>query len=256
MVTILVTGATGRLGSRVARRLLDAGADVRALSRHPPSRSAGLEPVAGDLLTGEGLSPALKGVQVIVHCATDNRHDVEASRTLLARVAAGDGRPHVVYPSIVGVDRLSFGYTRAKLEVEGLVQASGLPWSIIRATQFFDYCLSGLRAITRLPIVPIPSGVVVKPIDPDEVAVRLAEVALGPPAGRVPDISGPQVIDVVEMERMYLRATHRRRAVVSFPLPGSAMRAIRAGALLPDPGSAEPGGRGRTWEAFLASTVS
>jgi uncharacterized protein YbjT (DUF2867 family) len=70
---------------------------------------------------------------------------------------------------------------------------SGLPWTILRVTQFYDYCLTGVRKLARLPVVPVPAGFRVQPIDPDEVAARLVELTLGEPAGRVPDMGGPQV---------------------------------------------------------------
>jgi uncharacterized protein YbjT (DUF2867 family) len=113
-----------------------------------------------------------------------------------------------------------------------------------------------LGTVTKLPVLPIPTGVLSKPMDPDEVAARLVELAVGEPAGRVPDISGPEVMDAIDMVRTYLRATHRRRLIVPFRMPGKAMAAIRAGALLPkDDGSAERVGRGRTWARYLAQQL-
>jgi uncharacterized protein YbjT (DUF2867 family) len=108
------------------------------------------------------------------------------------------------------------------------------------------------RQMSRLPVVPLPSGVRVQPVDADEVAVRLAELALGPPAGLVPDMAGPEVRTAAELLREYLRAEHRHRAIVPVRLPGAAARAFRAGANLA-PGRAV--GR-RTWEQFLAERAA
>src|SRR5947207_15635818 len=154
----------------------------------------------------------------------------------------------LVYVSVVGVDRVSYGYLRSKLESERIVADSGLPWTILRATQFYDLIRKGARQLAKLPVVPVPAGFVVQPVDPGDVAARLAELALSEPAGRVPDMGGPQVYSYAELVRSYLRATGRRRWVVPVRLPG--IRAIRAGALLPEPDAAA--GR-RTWEEFLAT---
>jgi len=138
MTTVLVTGGAGVLGRPVVARLRERGADVRVLSRR-----AGGEPgrVQGDLETGTGLVEAVAGVDVIVHCASAGdwlrpQRDVVQTRNLLA--AVGPARPHIVYVSIVGVDRIRFGYYRAKLECERMIAASGLPWTVLRATQFHE----------------------------------------------------------------------------------------------------------------------
>src|SRR5262249_61895127 len=99
--------------------------------------------------------------------------------------------PHVVYISIVGSDLVSFGYVRAKLECERLVSGSGLPWTTLRATQFYDLILKGAPTLARLPVVPVPAGFVIQPVDSGEVAARLAGLALSEPARRLPDMGGP-----------------------------------------------------------------
>jgi uncharacterized protein YbjT (DUF2867 family) len=249
---ILVTGGTGTLGRQVVARLRDAGGKVRVLSRssHPPGD--GTEFVAGDLLTDQGIGPAVEGAGVIVHCASSNKGDAEATRNLVRAASSLPEAPHVVYISIVGSDRVSFGYTRAKLECERAVAGSGLPWTTLRATQFYDLIFKGASALAKLPVVPVPAGFVVQPVDSGEVAARLADLALGEPAGRVPDMGGPQVLSFADLLRAYLRASHRRRPVVPVWMPGT--RAIRAGALLISGHATAPGhtaGR-RTWEEFLA----
>jgi uncharacterized protein YbjT (DUF2867 family) len=249
---ILVTGGTGTLGRQVAARLRDAGGKVRVLSRrsHPPGD--GVEYVAGDLLTGEGAGPAVDGAGVIVHCASGNKGDAEATRNLLRVASSLPEPPHVVYISIVGSDLVLFGYTREKLEAERLVADSGLPWTTLRETQFYDLIFRGARTLARLPVVPVPAGFVIQPVDSGEVAARLADLALGEPAGRVPDMGGPQVISFAGLLRAYLRAGHRRRPVVPVWMPG--IRAVRAGALLIPPGQAAAPGHAageRTWEDFL-----
>jgi uncharacterized protein YbjT (DUF2867 family) len=93
-----------------------------------------------------------------------------------------------------GIDRLaSWGYPKTKLQAEQIVANSGLPWTILRVTQFYDYCLANARRLSRFPVVPVPAGFTAQPVDPRDVADRLAELALGEPAGRAPDMAGPQV---------------------------------------------------------------
>lgn len=249
---ILVTGGTGTLGRAVVARLRDAGSEVRVLSRSRRGPDGGIRYATGDLATGAGLADAVAGIGTIVHCASARKGDAEATRHLV-EAAAKAGAPHLVYISIVGVDRVSWGYLKAKRDCERIVEDSGLPWTMLRTTQFFRLILDGARALGRLPLVPVPAGFQIRPIDPAEVAARLAELALGAPAGRVPDLGGPQVLSFKDVMRSYLRVTHRRRWIVAVWLPG--LRAVRAGALLPDrtPGQPEPRFGRRTWEEFLAA---
>jgi uncharacterized protein YbjT (DUF2867 family) len=256
---VLVTGGTGRLGRHVVRRLRDAQCEVRVLTRRSRESADGVEFVRGDLATGEGVATAVDGAAAIVHCATSSKGDVGATQNLvraaatqnLVRAASRAGAPHLVYVSIVGIDHISsWGYPKAKLQAERIVAESGLPWTILRVTQFYDYILTGLQKLARLPVVPVPAGFDVQPIDPDEVAARLVELTLGEPAGRVPDLAGPQVSSWAGLLRGYLRASHRRRWVVPVRIPGT--RAVRAGGLLPAPGHAVGH---RTWEQFLAASL-
>ncbi|NJC81816.1 SDR family oxidoreductase [Planosporangium mesophilum] len=247
---ILVTGGTGTLGSVVVRRLRDAGRPVRVLSRRP--RPADVAPdldwATGDLTTGSGLDFALDGVAAVIHAASDPRTggaDVEAAERLLA--AARAGRPHLVYVSIVGVDRVPLGYYRQKLAVERLVERSEAPWTIQRITQFHPLIRTSMRAAARLPVVPVPSGTSFQPIDVPEAAAHLIRIADGPALGRAPDLGGPQVRDTVDLARAYLRSRGMRRPVVPVRLPGAVWRGYREGGhLAPD----HLGG-GRTWEEFL-----
>lgn len=248
--SVLVTGGTGRLGRLVVARLVAAGCAVRVLARHSRELGPQVSFFAADLRSGEGIEPAVAGVEVIVHCATSTKGDVEATGNLLA-AAAASGSPHVVYVSIVGIEAIaSWGYPKAKLATEQLVRDSGLPWTILRVTQFYDYIYDNSRKLSHSPVVPVPAGFRVRPVDPGEVAAQLADLALAPPAGRVADMAGPQESDWTQLLRSYLKATHRHRLVVSIRLPGT--RAVRAGVLLPGPGHSTGV---RTWEDYLSATL-
>lgn len=248
---ILVTGGTGRLGRAVVALLVDADCDVRVLARHKRDTLPQVTFFTGDLRRGEGIDAAVNGVGAIIHCATSTKGDADATRNLMT-AATRTGSPHVVQPSIVGIDCIaSWGYTKAKLEVERIVEASGLPWTILRVTQFYDYCFENSQKLAKFPLVaPVPAGFRVQPIDPSEVAARLVEFAVGEPAGRAPDMAGPQVSSWVDLFRSYLTATRRHRWVVPVRIPGS--KAVRNGALLP-PARHTVGTK--TWDQFLTARL-
>jgi uncharacterized protein YbjT (DUF2867 family) len=260
MAPILVTGGTGTLGRQVVPRLRAAGRDVRLLSRHPRDGGDGIEYVTGDLATGEGIQAAVEGIETVVHLAGTSKGD-ELKAGQLVRAASRAGTRHLVKISVVGadrvpvnsaVDRAMFAYFASKLAAEQQVAGSGVPWTTLRATQFHDLLLQVARPLAKLPVVPVPAGFRFQPVDPGEVADRLVELALGAPAGLVPDIGGPRIYEAAELLRGYLGAVGRRRPILRLWLPGEGARALRAGVnLAPD----RAVGR-RTWEEFLAERVS
>ena len=256
---ILVTGGTGTLGRHVVPQLRDAGRAVRVLSRNAHEAADGIEYVTGDLLKNEGIQAAVDGAGIIVHCAGGRKGDDDATRNLAA-AASRAGARHLVYISVVGADRIPvvsgadramFGYFGFKLAAERVITGSGVPWTTLRATQFHDLSLTVAEQLAKLPVIPVPAGVRFQPVDTGEVAARLVELALGTPAGLVPDIAGPQVHTMADLLRGYLRARGKRRLLVPVRLPGKAARAVRAGAnLAPDRAVGH-----RTWEDFLADRV-
>src|SRR5918993_1372327 len=145
--TILVTGGTGTLGRLVVQRLRDAGYHVGVLSRHSRAAKDGMQFLAGDLATGEGIEPAVDGVETVVHCAGSAKGDEDKTRNLV-RAASRVGAPHLVYiPVVSGVDRAMFGYFASKRAAEKVVEDSGLPWTTLRATQFHDLILTVARQL-------------------------------------------------------------------------------------------------------------
>ena len=226
---ILVTGGTGTVGRVVVRRLLDAGAEVRILSRghRAADPDSAARQVVGDVKTGAGLAEAVSGVDTVVHCVDPAEQ--------LVKAALAAGKPHLVFISIVGVDRVPFGYYQRKLADEQLIAESGLPWTVLRATQFHDLVAALLRVLAAPPVMLVPAGWSFQPIDVHEVGARLAELALAEPSGRVPDIAGPQVLPITDLARRYLAAVGKRRPIVSVPMPGRVAGAYRAGGhLAPD----------------------
>ncbi|MEU7138047.1 NAD(P)H-binding protein [Nocardia sp. NPDC046473] len=246
--TILVTGGTGTLGQHVVPLLVDAGSKVRLLSRNAHESAAGIEYVTGDLLKGEGVATAVAGAEVVLHLAGGPKGD-EVATAHLVDAAARAGVRHLVYISVVAAEAIPLGYFKAKAAAERIVAESGMPFTTLRAAQFHDLVLKGVRGLAKLPVVPIPGGVRLQPVDSREVAARLVELTLDEPAGQVPDLTGPTVYGLAELVRGYLRASGKRRPLLPVRLPGKAGKAYRAGANMTFNGT-QLGQR--TWEEFLA----
>lgn len=262
MQHILVTGGAGVLGRLVVKQLSESGYPVRGMSRResPAGDWPGAEWVQADLETGAGIEAAVKGTEIIVHCAGSSKGDEDKTRNLV-RAASQAGVRHLVYISVVGadripvesfVDRTMFGYFASKLAAEHIVAESGLLWTTLRATQFHYLTLQVARSMAKMPVVPLPAGFHFQPIDEGEVAARLAELALGTPAGLVPDMGGPKVYSLADLFRAYLRANHQQRPIMPVWLPGKSARAVRAGANL----APERVVGHRTWEEYLSDQLS
>jgi uncharacterized protein YbjT (DUF2867 family) len=232
--TVLVTGGTGTLGRALVRRLLAEGRPVRVLSRraHTPGEHGW---AVGDLSTGAGIDAAVAGVDSVVHCATTNgRRDVDTTRRLV-EAAARVGVRHLLYVSIVGIDRVPLGYYRAKLAAELLVEDAGTGWTVLRVTQFHDLVINILDRLSRSPVLPLPAGVSFQPVDVRDVAGRLSWLLDSGPSGRASELGGPEVRAFEDLARAYLRARGLHRPLLPVRLPGGTIRALRAGGnLTPD----------------------
>jgi hypothetical protein len=176
----------------------------------------------------------VQGIDIIVHTASSplwhsQQVDVDGTRQLLdqARAAAVS---HFVYISIVGIDRLPFGYYRCKLAAEALIQSSGLPWSLLRATQLHSFLDGTLQAATRIPLLtPLPTDLRFQPIAESEVAQHLCELVQAAPAGRVPDLGGPEVQTLGELAKIWLMLRKIHRIILPVHLPGKSAHAFRQG---------------------------
>lgn len=234
---ITVTGGTGHLGRLIVRGLLAAGQSVRVVSRcpRPVDDHEAYGWARADLRANTGTAGAVAGSDVVVHCATSFRPsgDVAVARNVVAACQrAGVG--HLLVVSIVGIDRVPFGYYRGKVAVEGLVERSGVPHTILRATQFHELVRAVFAIAAKSPVMPVPD-ISFQSVDVRVVAERMAQLALGPPAGRATEIGGPRVENASDLAREYLRFTGRRRLIWPVRLPGKAFRAFRAGGnLTPD----------------------
>ncbi|KAA2266072.1 NAD(P)H-binding protein [Solihabitans fulvus] len=260
--SILITGGTGTLGRHTLPLVQDAGFSVRVLSRQAASVRNGTEYVTGDLFKGEGIEPALAGIDTVLHLAGGAKGDDVATRNL-AEAAARAGVRHLVHISVIGVDRVPLAWFKMKQDAERAVTESGVPWTMLRAAQFHDLALTVVRAMTKFPVVPVPGGLRWQPVDARDVAARLAELTLGEPAELVPDLAGPDVFEMGELIRSYLGAVaaarggkRARKVFLPVRMPGKVGRAYRAGDNLALGGASEGVTEGaRTWEEFLAERV-
>ena len=242
---IVVVGGLGDLGLRVVRELADRGHAVSSASRR----------TGVDLRTGAGLRDAFAGVDAVVHCATDPTRsravDVAGTRLLVDAVTQEGLRrsapaPHVVSVSIVGCDRVPYGYYRSKMASEQVLEHSGIPATVVRATQFHALAAFMAKLLRLGPLGLSVGDLRLQPVDIDWVAARLADHAEGPsPAGlaRATDLAGPAASSLDGLQALV--AQHDDRAAprpLRIPPVGAAMRAVSSGALLPSP-AAELGGR-------------
>jgi uncharacterized protein YbjT (DUF2867 family) len=248
---VAVVGGTGVLGKPLVAALAARGDDVLALSRKPPTKlPAGASHQRVDLTTGDGLAEALAGVEVIVDAASSNPRNagpvlVDGTKRLL-RAGAEAGARHYVGVSIVGCERVPIAYYKVKVEQEEAIAAGAIPWSLLRATQFHTLIDHLFKQDARFGIVRSGSARF-QPIDPSLVAERMAGAAHADPAGRLPDVAGPEVLTLSELAKAWRRAGHRALPL-RFPMIGPIGRPLREGALCnPDAAAG-----GRTFEQWLA----
>lgn len=231
MTRVLITGGTGMLGRELRPRLLAVGYTVRILSRRAPNpgEDTGVEWAQARLEKGDGLAEAVSGADVIVHAASSlvrRAANVDGTQKLLdhARLA---GVGHFVYISIVGIDQIKYAYYQQKLAAEHLIEASGLPWTNLRATQFHYLVDKVIQLFTRLPIAFMPTDWRFQTISTAEAADHMLKAVQDGPSGRLPDIGGPEVLTLKEMTRPWLAAQGMRRPIVHVPFPAGLSAGFR-----------------------------
>ena len=210
---IVIIGGTGLIGSKTAPLLRQSGHEVVAAS-----------PKSGvNTITGDGLKEALAGAQVVIDLANSPSFEDKAvmeffrtcGRNLLAAEAVAGVRHHVAL-SIVGIDRTDNGYFRAKVAQEKLIESSGIPYTIIRSTQFMEF-LGGIADSSAVGNMVRLSPALFQPIAADDVATMVAQVALAAPRNHIVEIAGPEPAPFNEIVARYLKAVGDRREVVRDP---------------------------------------
>jgi uncharacterized protein YbjT (DUF2867 family) len=211
---IIIIGGTGLIGSKVVRKLRDQGNEAV-----PASPNTGV-----NTLTGAGLAEVLKGAAVVVDVSNSPSFEDAAvlnffrtsTTNLLAAEAAAGVRHHVAL-SVVGTDRLSeSGYMRAKIAQEKLIEQSSIPYSIVHATQFFEFIKGIADGATDGDTVRL-APVLIQPIAAEDVATEVGKVAAGAPLNRIVEIGGPEQFRLDEIVRRYLTAREDPRSVIADP---------------------------------------
>lgn len=246
--TVAVVGGTGTLGAPVVRELLARGADVRVLSRNAANVPDGAAHHRVDLTSGEGLAPALAGVDAVVDTANSTKGAEEvlvAGTKRLLEAGAAAGVAHHVAISIIGIDQVPMSYYRVKLAQEEAIESGPLPFSLLRASQFSQLLDQAFGAAARFGVRPTGAAKV-QPIDPEIVAACLAEAVSAGPGGRLPDVAGPKVQTLSELSRAWASARAKHRLPLRIPAWGKMGRALAAGALC-DPAAATPGEDFEEW---------
>ena len=241
---IVVIGGTGLIGSRLVKNLQEKGHELIAAS---PKRGI-------NSVTGEGLAEALKGASVVVDVTNSPSWEDAAvldffktsTRNLLA-YGANAGVAHHIALSVVGTERLlASGFFRAKFAQEELIQASSVPYTIIRATQFFEFVKQIVDYSTQGNEVRMPPALI-QPMAADDVASAVADFALKPALNGTVDIAGPDQFPLVELARLYLDAKHDPRKAISDPQGRYYGIEVSERALVPDNGARLSKTRFETW---------
>lgn len=248
---VAVAGGTGTLGAPLVAELARRGDEVLSLSRTAPDalpEGAAHWPI--DLSGAAGPADALEGVDVLVEAANTapNRGEelVAITRRLLD-AAAEAGVGHFVGVSIVGCDRVPTSYYKAKVAQEEAIAAGRVPWSLLRATQFHDLLDWAFGAAARWRLLPTGSARL-QPVEVGVVAARLADALHAEPAGRLPNVAGPQVRTLSELAHAWRDARGRRLLPLRIPMVGRIGRPVGEAALC-DPAAAAGG---PTFEQWLA----
>ncbi|MBK6018259.1 SDR family oxidoreductase [Streptomyces sp. MBT53] len=241
---VVVIGGTGLIGSKV----------VAGLGEHGHEAVAASPNTGVNTLTGEGLDEVLKGADVVVDVSNSPSFEDQAvmdffrtstANLLKAETEAGVG--HHVALSVVGTERLQgSGYFRAKQAQEELIRASGNPFSIVHATQFFEFAKGLADGVTVGDTVHLPDAKI-QPIVSDDVAVAVARAAVGDPVGGVVEVAGPEAFQLEEFVRMGLSAHDDPRKIVTDPQATYWGAELEENTLLPGPDAHIAGTRFADW---------
>lgn len=227
-MNVLITGSTGHLGTALIDRLRETEYHVKLTSRRKPEAGASYEWVYSDLLSGEGLEEAVKGVDVVIHAATSpvknsKLIDVDGLKRFLDKL---EHIKHFIYPSIVGINEIPYKYYRHKVEAEELLQQSNVPYSIVRATQFHSFVDGFFLSKTLLKRYFVPGNMKFQTVDAADFADHLICLIDKGPQGRAEDFGGPDIMTLREMAELKIKDDHEAKKVVSFSIPGKFHKAL------------------------------
>lgn len=222
---VSLIGGTGLLGRAAGSQLTAKRIDFVSAGRS----AEGPASAKIDVTTGEGVEEAIAGCDTVMYLSSNPRKTDAVDVAGAVRLLPILGDRHLIYLSIVGVDRHPLAYYRAKYQIEEMIVDSASNYSIVRATQFHDLIGSILDKLGKPPLCIVPRGFVFQPVDTADVAGHLVEVAASGPGGRLPDFAGPEVISADDLARSYMTAMGRERPILKVPVPGKVARAFKEG---------------------------
>lgn len=220
MQSVLITGGTGTLGQELNKQLIEKGYVVNILSsKEKPDIAFFTNIIQGDLTDPASLKEAVESAEIIIHCASNPRNaqvvDIEGTKNLLSLLDTNTCK-HFIYVSIAGVDKSDYPYYQTKYAVEKLIEASGIPYSILRATQFHDLVLYRIIQVFDQGIgmpIQIPANMQFQSIDKTDAAASIVDLVTNPPTYSVTTIGGPEVLSLETMIQIYYAQSGRSEEI-------------------------------------------
>jgi len=257
---ILITGGTGHLGQKIVQLIKSKEYEVSILtSKSGLKNEDNITYFTGNLSQNIGLKEATKDINTIIHCASNPRDfekvDIEGTQNLLNSIDKNSIK-HLVYISIVGIHKSDYPYYQAKLKVENILENSGIPYTIVRTTQFHSFVFNLIQSLinetaSEKSVLKIPEGLKFQSIATDEVAKLLVKTALQPPQGLLPDFGGPEMFSFDEMTATYLKKSQLNWNIEPEPTNNIRHQLFRTGInLCPDNAFGK-----ETWELFLEKSI-
>lgn len=251
----VITGGTGLLGRVLLPFILDREEELMITSRHAPKEKALKEKWAHfDLESGAGMDTVVSGTHSILHLASDTKTwsakvDVQGTERLV-QAAREAGVKHFIYISIVGTDRVPLKYYRVKTRTEEVIRNSGIPYTILRATQFHPFVDQLLQQLLKFPIGLLPKKVQIQPVETEVVARRLYELYQEEPKHSILNIGGPEILEMGDMAKAWMRCRGTQKWILPLPLFGKYHRTLNWGVLT----CPEEAPVSQTWEDWLEET--
>lgn len=218
---LLITGGSGTLGSSIIKLAIESGRyDVSTISTDPEKHNfpTSCEVFKCDLVTGEGLKNALFGVHFVIHCASNvfdtQRVDYDGTANLL-KALDEETIENVIYVSIVGIDNSTYPYYMAKRQVEQLIANSGVPYSILRATQFHEFVLAFIKRLNATDHeMKVPRGLKFQSIAVSDLSEILLRMITSKPTGEVTSVGGLEITNFETMVNKYLYEIKGRQQII------------------------------------------
>ncbi len=246
MSNILITGGTGVLGKSLCALLTSHTIPFTIGSRRNLTNAENVAVM--DLLTGGGVADAVAGKSVVIHLASDLKREQQVTQNLLKALTANP-TVHLIYVSIVGIDKVSIDYYRQKLASERAIKESALPYSILRATQFHEFIDQLLSNFLRAPIGLLPKKALSQPIQKEVVAAELYRMSLAPASYSMIEIGGAETLNFEQLAAAWVRRTGKKRWIINLPLWGALGRSLHGGGLT----TSNVRGESIRWEQWLQS---